>query len=96
MTDIDVDMAICSIDQAVAVLAAAARNAEARDYVEANRELLRDGVDRLSSILAVLRDPAETATPRIGGVAKSARSAGNLHHRRSTPGARAGAMLRVG
>ena len=86
MTEVDVDMAIFAISQAVAVLAAAVRDSEARGYVEANKDLVLDDVDRLSDVLAAMQEPVGAAAARPGGVAaQRARSVGAPHHRRPAP-----------
>lgn len=95
MTEIDVDMAVYAIGQAVADLAAAARDPGTRGYVEANRERLIEDIGRLSESLAATREPAGAAAPRAGSIAaKRLRNA--LHPRRAIPGTRAGSRSHVG
>lgn len=98
MTEIDVDMAIHAIGQAVADLVAAAEDAEARGYVEANKERLFEDIDRLSESLAAMRGPTGAATtPRAGAVAaKRLRSPGNVNRRRFTPKTRVTSRIHAG
>jgi len=98
MTEIDVDMAIFTMGQAVADLVAASQDSDARSYVEANRERLLADIGRLSESLAAMREPIGAAAPsRSAGLgAKRLRNLAGPHHRRPSPGVRTNSRLHAG
>jgi hypothetical protein len=63
MTEIDVDMAIHAMSQAVEDLLAAARDKDGRQHVAANRQRLIDEVGRLYDSLAGARARPGQAAP---------------------------------
>lgn len=83
MTEIEVDMAIHAMSQAVEDLLAAARDKDGRRHVAANRQRLIEEVRYLYESLAVEREPAAAASrPKPAFPAQRARTAASAPQRR--------------
>lgn len=83
MTEIDVDLAIYAMSQAVEDLVAAAKDKNGRHHVAANRQRLIDEVGRLyDSLTAAKGLPGGRAQARLSPAADRSRDVASMRQRR--------------